>query len=459
MNTPDGGGRVPESVIVIGAGLAGLSAAVRLAGLGARVTVLETRPKLGGRATSFDDSRSGKRIDNCQHVALGCCTNYRCFLDRLGLGDALRWYSETHWLEPGGRHSVTKPVPLPAPLHGATLLLRARFLSLRDRLAVGRAMLEAAREDRAALAPEPFSVWLDRHDQSAIARRRFWEPLVISACNSSIERVDQQVALHVLQEGFLATRWSSTIGVPRVPLMDLYEPARSIIEASGGRIITGTSVVTADRRFAVTRQGARHQADRVICAVPFERLRSVLGDDAVDSDRELAKVDKLSHSPILGVHLTFDRPVLRYPHAVLVDQGTQWLFRKDQDGCVIHAVISGADEWSALGEQTIVERVLSDIHSCIPDSVGASLTSFRAVKEKRATFAPTPEARLLRPSSVSQSGVILAGCYVQTGWPSTMEGAVRSGEMAAAVACGVPAETFVAPSLRPGPLVSVLASA
>ena len=159
------------------------------------------------------------------------------------------------------------------------------------------------------------------------------------------------------------------------------------------------------------------------------------------------------------MHLSFDRPVLRYPHAVLGDQGTQWLFRKDQDGCVIHAVISGADEWTALGEQTIVERVLSDILSCIPDSLGASLTSFRAVKEKRATFAPTPVARSLRPSSVCKSGVILAGCYVQTGWPSTMEGAVRSGEMAAAVACGVPAETFVAPSLRPGPLVSALAAA
>ncbi len=458
MTTSGVGVHPPESVIVVGAGLAGLSAAVRLAGIGVRVTVLETRQKLGGRATSFDDSRSGERIDNCQHVAMGCCTNYRRFLEELGLAEALRWYSETHWLEPDGRHSITRPAPLPAPLHGATLLLSARFLSLRDRLGIGRAMLEAAREDRAALAPEPFSNWLDRHDQSAISRRRFWEPLMVSACNASVDRVDQQVALHVLQEGFLATRRSSMIGVPSVPLIDLYEPARSIIEAAGGRVITGASVVNADSRSAETRQGDTHRADRVICAVPFERLRSVLGDEAVDSDPELGKVDGLSHSPILGVHLTFDRPVLRHPHAVLVDQGTQWLFRKDADGRVIHAVISGADEWMALDEQVIVERVLSDIRTCVPEAKNASLETFRAVKEKRATFAPTPEARSKRPSSVTESGVILAGCYVQTGWPSTMEGAVRSGEMAAAIACGRAANAFVAPSLRRAPLVSLLAS-
>ena len=459
MTEPGADGRGPEHVIVIGAGLAGLGAAVSLAERGVRVTVLETRQRLGGRATSFDDSRSGVRIDNCQHVALGCCTNYRRFLDRLGLGDALRWYSETHWLEPGGRHSVTKPAPLPAPLHGATLLLSARFLTLRDRLAIGRAMLEAAREDRAALAPEPFSAWLDRHDQSSEARSRFWEPLMVSACNASIDVVDQQVALHVLQEGFLATRWSSMMGVPRVPLADLYDPARAIIEGAGGQILTGTGVVRADARSVETRHGDSYGADRVICAVPFERLRAVLGDDAVDRDSDLVKTDDLSHSPILGVHLTFDRPVLRYPHAVLVDQGTQWLFRKDTEGRVIHAVISGADEWVGLDERAIIDRVLCDIRTCIPDAASASVESFRAVKEKRATFAPTPQARALRPSPITKSGVVLAGCYVQTGWPSTMESAVRSGAMAAAIVCDLPADAILSPSLRPAPLAALLASA
>lgn len=450
---------VPSSAIVIGAGLAGLAAAVRLTDLGCRVTVLETRPKLGGRATSFDDSRSGLRIDNCQHVALGCCTNYRRFLERLGLSNTLRWYRTTHWLEPGGRHSVTGPGPLPAPLHGATLLLNAHFLPLKDRLAIGRAMLEALREDREELPPRPFTDWLDQQDQSELARRRFWEPLIVSACNLSIDRVDLQVALHVVQEGMLATRWSSAIGVPSVPLMDLYEPARRHIEAAGGRVLTGVSVASATADEVRTKTGEIYRADRVICAVPFERVGAILGDPAVETDPVLAGLDRLEHSPILGVHLTFDREVLRVPQAVLVDRPTQWVFRKDDVGRVIHAVVSAADDWMALNEQQIVQRVVEDICACVPEARAASVESFRAVKEKRATFAPTPQSRGLRPGPVTASGVILAGCYVQTGWPSTMEGAVRSGEMAAAVACGLSEERFLEPSLRPAPLSALLSKA
>lgn len=451
--------RVPDSAIVIGAGLAGLAAAVRLSDLGCRVTVLETRQKLGGRATSFDDSRSGLRIDNCQHVALGCCTNYRRFLDRLGLTHALRWYRDTHWYEAGGRHSVTGPGPLPAPLHGATLLLSAHFLPMKDRLAVGRAMLEALREDRVALPPRPFSDWLDQQQQSQTSRQRFWEPLIVSACNLTVDRVDQQVAMHVVQEGFLATRWSAAIGVPRVPLMDLYEPARQSIEASGGTVLTGVSVAEARADRVITKSGEEYRADKVICAVPFERVRSVLGDAAVDDDPALAGLDHLAHSPILGVHLTFDRPVLSVPQAVLVDRPTQWVFRKDEHGKVLHAVISSADDWMQLDEQQIVERVMEDLRACLTGAASAKLESFRAVKEKRATFAPTPAARNLRPEPLTKSGVILAGCYVQTGWPSTMEGAVRSGEMAAAAACDFHPNRFLEPSLKPATLSALLARA
>lgn len=452
-------GRVPGSATVIGAGLAGLAAALRLSELGCRVTVLETRQKLGGRATSFDDARSGMRIDNCQHVVLGCCTNYRGLLERLDLADALRWYRTTHWLESGGRHSVTGPGPLPAPLHGATLLFSARFLPMKDRLAIGRAMLEAIRDDRAALAPLTFRTWLDRHEQSEAAVRRFWEPLMVSACNLSVDRVDQQVALHVVQEGFLATRQSSAIGVPRVPLMDLYEPARQRIEAAGGQVLTGESAAEASSETVRTKSGATLRSEKVICAVPFERVPSVLGDEAVRDDPALSRLGALQHSPILGVHLTFDRPVLTHPQAVLVERPTQWVFRKDDAGAVIHAVVSAADEWMALDEIEIVERVCEDIRACVPTAREAQLVSYRAVKEKRATFAPTPESRDLRPRPQTRSGVILAGCYVQTGWPSTMEGAVRSGELAAALACGLPAGEFVAPSLRPAPLSAMLARA
>lgn len=450
------GSRPARTVCVVGGGLAGLAAAVRLAESGVRVRVFETRPKLGGRATSFIDPRTGERVDNCQHVALGCCTNYRRFLDRLGLRHALRWYSHTHWLEPGGRHSVTGPGPLPAPLHSGLSMLSAKFLPLRDRLGIGRAMLLALSEDRRAMAPAVFSEWLDQADQSELSRRRFWEPLIVSACNSSIERVDQAVAMHVLQEGFLASRWSSAVGVPAVPLTDLYEPARRRIDAMGGQVHTGASVRRVTATTVETRDGTVHTADRAICAVPFERVASIMDPDEVRSDPALHGLAGLEHSPILGVHLTFDRPVLRYPQAVLVDRPTQWVFRKDAQGCVVHAVVSAADGWIALDEEAIVDRVLRDIQACIPESEGAGLRAFRAVKEKRATFAPTPAARSLRPQPLSASGVILAGCYVDTGWPSTMEGAVRSGEMAAAIALGLDPMRFVEPSLPLAPLTRLL---
>jgi len=257
----------------------------------------------------------------------------------------------------------------------------------------------------------------------------------------------------------LATRWSSAIGVPRVPLLDLYEPARQHIEAAGGRVLTGVSAANASADEVRTKTGETYRADRVICAVPFERVRAILGDPAVDADPALAGLDRLEHSPILGVHLTFDRPVLTVPQAVLVDRATQWVFRKDDQGRVIHAVVSAADAWMPLDEEQIVDRVVADIRACVPAARAASVESFRAVKEKRATFAPTPQARTLRPGPVTASGVILAGCYVHTGWPSTMEGAVRSGEMAAAVACGLEPDAFTQPSLKPALLSALLANA
>jgi len=447
-----------STAIVVGGGLAGLAAAIRLAENGVRVQVFETRPKLGGRATSFDDARTGSRIDNCQHVALGCCTNYRAFLQRVGIEHLLRWYSTTHWLEPGGRHSATGPGPLPAPLHGAFSLLAAKFLPLRDRLAIGHAMLLALREDRAQLPPAPFREWLDRAEQSEAARQRFWQPLIISACNLPIDRVDQAVALHVVQEGLLASRWSSAVGVPAVPLTDLYAPVQRRIEACAGSVRVGESVkrVAADR--IETRDGTTHRADRVICAVPFERVASLLDESELREDAALKGLAQLEHSPILGVHLTFDRPVLRLAQAVLIDQGTQWLFRKDAEGRVLHAVISAAEDWMAMDEPAIVARVLNDIRTCIPDAAEAEPIAVRAVKERRATFAPTPASRALRPGTVTRSGVLLAGCYVDTGWPSTMEGAVRSGEMAAAVAMGWPPQQFLQPPLKAGRMVRLLSA-
>lgn len=445
-----------RNVLVVGGGIAGLAAAVRLAESGVRVTLLETRRKLGGRATSFKDVRTGRVLDNCQHVVLGCCTNYLDLLGRLGAAEKIRWHDEQYWAE-DGRVSIIRPGPLPAPAHFGLSMLRAPLLSLRESSAIGRCCMAILRTDRASWKSRTFSEFLDEHGQSERVVRRFWEPVVVSACNLSIDRVAASVALHVFQEGFLANRAAARIGVPSVPLVDLYERAESIIAGAGGGVELGASVERLDARSATTTDGRRFEAAAVICAVPVERVNRLVSDADRARDPRFAPLDRFTHSPILGVHLEFDRNVMgTMPHCVLVERPTQWLFRKNEAGTYVHAVISAADEWVALDEPEIGRRVLADMHACLPDSRSANLARVRAVKEKLATFAPTPESESLRPGPVGASGIILAGDYTDTGWPATMEGATRSGYAAAAAALQRDARAFIVPSRPVAPLSAAL---
>lgn len=435
--------------VVVGGGIAGIAAALRLAECGAPVALLETRQKLGGRATSFDDVRSGERLDNCQHIAMGCCTNYLDLLERLGVADKVAWSRDITWIEPGGRRSVMKPGVFPAPGHFAESFLGARFLTVDEKFAIAAGMHHAAYANLESLTSITFKDWLQRYDQPAGAIDKFWAPVVVSACNLWPERLAASEALHVFQEGFLAHRDAAMIGVPTTPLVELYDTAESIITKAGGTIHLGTSVARIDADEVETVSGEILPAHQVICAVPFERAIQIVSERAQGQDGRFRRLSRLEHSPILGVHLTFDRPVLDVAHAALVGVGTQWLFRKDDEGRKVHAVISGADSWVGLDEATIIERVLDDMRACLPKSEHAELVSGRPVKEKRATFAPTPASTSLRPETTGPSGVILAGDYVDVGWPSTMEGATRSGYLAAAVALGHDDAWALRPSLMP----------
>ena len=447
MSAPD--------VIVVGGGVAGITSALRLAQRGARVLLLETRKKLGGRATSFEDPRTGLVIDNCQHVALGCCTNYLDLCRRLGVLDKIEWQDTIYWVEPGGRVSEMSAGALPAPSHYLGSLLGAAFLSPREKIAVSRAMTAAMRTDRRREAGRTFGAWLTGHAQPRSAIDRFWAPIIISACNLGVDRVAASVALHVVQEGFLAHRESTRMGVAGAPLVELYDPALDAIAGAGGEVRLGVGVARLDAGFVETTRGERIEAPTVICALPGERIARRVDERTRDADARFAVSDRMEHSPILGVHIAFDRPVMAHPNAVLVGRETQWLFRKDDAGAMIHAVISAADDWMALDEDAILERVLADVHACFPESVEASVTSVRAVKEKLATFAPTPAFESERPATTGPSGIILAGDYVQTGWPATMEGAARAGAMAAAAALGDPIDSMLVSARRPAPLVRV----
>lgn len=459
-----------SDVLVAGGGIAGLAASVRLAEEGLSVVLLETRKKLGGRATSFVDSRSGRVLDNCQHVVLGCCTNYLDLLSRLGATDKVRWTRKQYWIEEGGRVSVIGPGLLPAPAHFTGSMMGAGFLRLSEKVQVARACSSILRLDRRAWRGRTFTDFLVSCGQSDRVVRRFWAPVVVSACNLDVSRVCAASALHVFQEGFLAAGNAADIGVPAVPLVELYARAAEVIARAGGKIELGAGVERLDESSATTTDGRRFEADRVVCAVPVERVNRVVDESVRGGDDRFALLDRFTHSPILGVHLTFDRPVMPrdrwggargssegpIPHAVLVDRPTQWLFTKDVEGRYLHAVISAADDWVGLSEGEIGRRVLSDIHACMPESRAAELAEVRAVKEKLATWAPTPGIEAMRPSAAGKSRIVLAGDYTDTGWPATMEGAARSGYAAAAAVLGREAGSVVRPPARIAPLARVL---
>lgn len=449
----------PQHVVIVGAGLAGLACALRLGTLARRrarpirVTLLEARRRLGGRATSFVDQQLGDEIDNCQHVAMGCCNEY---LDLLLELDALRhieWYDEQHWMfadsndsTPRVRRSIIRPGALlgagPGLVSHATSFIRASFLSLASKLAIGQAAIALSACDRSAERDRTFMQWLESHNQPREAIERFWRPIVVSACNLDPERVCAATALHVFQDGVFAGTRAARIGVPKVPLARLYEQAESLLASRGGQLLLGEAAEEITPHRVLTRVAGTtrvHAADAVVCALPFEKARRVMTPNAADP--RLAAMEAFEHSPILGVHLRFDRPVIDVPHAVLVERETQWLFRKDTEGHLIHAVISAADAWMTLSEDQIATKVCNDLRACFPAAATARLEHVRAVKERFATFAATPAFERSRPTPLAEGAtgpqVILAGDYTATDWPATMEGATRSGRLAANAAMNV----------------------
>lgn len=452
-------------VLIVGGGVAGIAAGMRCAEHGARVTILEAAGRLGGRASSFDDPRTGETIDNCQHVAMGCCTNYLDLLDRLGTLDTLRWSETLTFVEPSlstrsARTSRVHPAAwLPAPLGAGPSLARASFLNASEKRAVARGVLAAICADRREHAGRTFAEWLEAHAQPSRAVARFWRPVVVSACNAEVDVIDASVALHVFQGGVLASREAGSIGVPSVPLRELYAGVHerlAMVDPEDGTlgVRTGARVEAIDAKGVRLVTGETCEGDRVICALPPTIAGKLLPDH--HGDTRGRRAGQLAHSPILGVHLVFDRPVLEAAHAVLLDVGTQWVFRKDDEGRVVHAVVSAADGWMGLSEDEIGERVAGDVRACFPAAGEASLVSVRAVKEKRATFLASPEGERLRPETTGPSGVLLAGDYTRTGWPATMEGATRSGYAAAEAALGLEIGSLLAPDLPEPGLVRLL---
>ncbi|MDX1683551.1 MAG: hydroxysqualene dehydroxylase HpnE, partial [Phycisphaeraceae bacterium] len=333
---------------------------------------------------------------------------------------------------------------LPAPFHNAAGFAGVRFLTWGDKIKIALAMrriMLMGPEARLAMAGTSFADWLTATGQSQRAIDRFWAPVIESACNEKVDRTDARYGLQVFAEGFLPHPRAGEMGLPSVPLVALYDAAEPAIEAAGGRLRLRTSV--AEIGFAdgvvtgiTTRDGGEVVGDAYVSALPPDRLAKVIGPAMVESDDRLARLEEFDHSPIIGIHLFYDRPVTELPHVAQVTGKLQWLFNRGWDAEVgghhLHGVISAAHELVDQPAEAILEQVLADAAVALPAAADAELVHHRVVKEKRATFSVLPGIDALRPPAAGTiENLALAGDWCDTGWPATMEGATRSGYLAA----------------------------
>ncbi len=437
----------PPRVVIVGGGLAGLASAVGLAGKDLDVTLLESRPRLGGRASSFPDPASGELVDNCQHVSMACCTNLADFCRRVGTADLFRREPGVLFLSPEGKYSTLRSGPLPAPLHLSGSFLRANYLTFAERLRVGYGLMRLV-FDRSPEHPEPFETWLRRHGQTERTIDRYWATVLVSALNERLDRMDVGHARKVFVDGFLRDREGYRMELPLVPLGELYGTRLESWLAGRGvkvRLTTGVRSVDLDGEGAVEtvvlRSGESVAADFVVLAVPFDRVDGLLPVGARGRMAGLARLGELDASPITGVHLWFDREVCPVDHVVTVGRLVQWVFNHtalqghragEGKGQYLQVVISASYDLVALDNATIRDRVLADLAAIWPESKQAVLERWRVVTEHGATFAVRPGVDAIRPRQRTEiDGLFLAGDWTDTGWPATMEGAVRAGYKAA----------------------------
>jgi squalene-associated FAD-dependent desaturase len=428
-----------DRVAIVGAGLSGLAAAAGLARHGCRVTILESRGRAGGRASSFTDSATGRLVDTCQHVSMGCCTNLAHFCTLVGIDHFIEPQRQLFFLTPEGRVSRFRADPLPAPLHLARSFLGLHYLSLREKLSIARCLwrLRALPED----VEGSFIDWLSRNRQTPAAIERFWGLVLTSCLNEEVERVGIRYARKVFVDGFLRHRRGFVVSLPTVPLGRLYgEELQDWLKARGVQVVLNCGVArvleAADRVTGLElRDGTRLEADWYVTAVPFERLADLLPAAWTDDLSALSPVKNLETSPIVSVHLWYDRPITQLPHVVLVGCQGQWLFNRGQVAAGEHyfqVVISAARRLRGAGHEEVQQRIVAEVAKLFPEAAVASLVRARVVTEHAATFSAVPGIDRFRPGQETPiDNLFLAGDWTATGWPATMEGAVRSGYLAA----------------------------
>jgi len=418
-------------VIVIGGGLAGLASAAALAGAGHSVRVLESRRFLGGRATSYEigTGENAETIDNCQHVLMRCCVNLLDFYRRLGVENQVRFYREFIFIEPGGRRSVLRSGMLPAPAHFLESFLSLKFLSLSEKFAVMRGIraIKSQSKKRTDLDRITMLDWLKEQHQPPRAIERFWRQIMVSAISEELDATAASHGFQVFRLGLLGSGDSYQMGVPTVPLGEFYGvekwkkvgPVEFQLRSPVDRIVIEGGMV----RSVVTR-GEELRADHYICALPFERVPEVA--PGLDLD-----ISGFEYAPITGIHLWFDRPVIDVPQATLLDRTIQWIFNK-HEGRAVQLVVSASRSLLEMPRADVIALAIRELEEFLPAARGAKLEKAHVVKEVRAVLSAKPGMESRRPlSRTNVRNLFLAGDWTRSGWPAIMEGAVRSGYLAA----------------------------
>ena len=424
----------PTTVAIVGGGLAGLSAAAALCERGSRVELFEARRRLGGRAGSYVEKETGQAIDHCQHVAMGCCTSFLDLCRRTGILELFERHGTLHFFGPEGeRCDFQASSWLPAPLHLGPAFLGLTYLSLAERLSIAATLLWLSRLP-AKEQPGELTIgqWLQRRKQSPRSIERFWQVVLVSALGESLDRASLAAARKVFVDGFMSARGASDVWIPKVPLAELYRRIAEWLTKRGVNIHLGAPVAKIENQNAAElslrfKDGPPRQFDTVISAVPWRLAAEILPTSVA------SQIPTLHSAPITSLHLWFDRSITPLPHAVLVGRLSQWVFARSQEsgGHYYQVVISASHELAGRQREDVLREVHSDLNAIFPTARSAELLRWQMITEQEAVFSVRPGLEALRPSQrTSISGLFLAGDWTATGWPSTMESAVRSGYLA-----------------------------